>query len=54
MRTFVHRNGHVSYGVGGGIVYDSDAEAEYEETLDKSRAFVDALGCDIMKLPVNG
>ena len=29
--------GTLEYGVGGGIVWDSDAEAEYEETLTKAR-----------------
>ena len=29
--------GTLEYGVGGGIVWDSDADAEYEETLTKAR-----------------
>lgn len=29
--------GRLEFGVGGGIVWDSDAEAEYEETLTKAR-----------------
>jgi para-aminobenzoate synthetase component 1 len=29
--------------VGGAVVYDSDPEAEYQETLDKARALIDAL-----------
>jgi para-aminobenzoate synthetase/4-amino-4-deoxychorismate lyase len=29
--------GQLEFGVGGGIVWDSDAEAEYEETLTKAR-----------------
>jgi para-aminobenzoate synthetase/4-amino-4-deoxychorismate lyase len=29
--------GTLEYGVGGGIVWDSDAEAEYDETLTKAR-----------------
>jgi para-aminobenzoate synthetase/4-amino-4-deoxychorismate lyase len=29
--------GTLEYGIGGGIVWDSDAEAEYEETLTKAR-----------------
>jgi para-aminobenzoate synthetase/4-amino-4-deoxychorismate lyase len=31
------KNGTLEYGVGGGIVWDSDAAAEYEETLLKAR-----------------
>ncbi len=31
------------YGVGGGIVWDSDPESEYQETLDKGRAMHAAL-----------
>ncbi len=29
--------------VGGAVVYDSDPESEYQETLDKARALIDAL-----------
>jgi len=32
-----HAAGTLEYGVGGGIVWDSDADAEYEETLTKAR-----------------
>ncbi len=32
-----HAAGTLEYGVGGGIVWDSNAEAEYEETLTKAR-----------------
>jgi para-aminobenzoate synthetase component 1 len=43
IRTFVIKEGRVYFQVGGGIIYDSDAEAEYVETLDKARALVTAL-----------
>ena len=33
--------GELEYGVGGGIVWDSDADAEYEETLTKARVLTD-------------
>jgi anthranilate/para-aminobenzoate synthase component I len=33
----------VYFSVGGGIVADSDPEAEYRETLDKARALIAAL-----------
>ncbi len=43
IRTIVIRDGRASFQVGGGIVYDSQPEAEYQETLDKGRALVQAL-----------
>ncbi|HKE86971.1 MAG TPA: aminodeoxychorismate synthase component I [Vicinamibacterales bacterium] len=35
--------GRVYFSAGGGIVADSDPEQEYQETLDKARALIDAL-----------
>ena len=43
IRTFLIKEGKVYFQVGGGIIYDSDAEAEYVETLDKARALIRAL-----------
>lgn len=40
IRTLVHQNGDLSLGVGGGIVADSELEAEYQETLDKAAPFL--------------
>ncbi len=37
IRTVLACNGHCYFSVGGGIVYDSSEEAEYEETLHKGR-----------------
>ncbi|MDZ8119519.1 bifunctional chorismate-binding protein/class IV aminotransferase [Pontiella agarivorans] len=37
IRTALIQNGRLEFGVGGGIVWDSDAESEYEETLTKAR-----------------
>jgi len=37
IRTALIQNGQLEFGVGGGIVWDSDAESEYEETLTKAR-----------------
>ena len=37
IRTAVIQNGKAEYGIGGGIVWDSDPEAEYEEALSKAR-----------------
>jgi para-aminobenzoate synthetase component 1 len=44
IRTFVIRDGMACFQVGGGIVADSDPEEEYEETLHKGRALMEALG----------
>ena len=43
IRTIVVKDGRASFQVGGGIVYDSDPEAEFQETLDKGRALMAAL-----------
>ena len=43
IRTFLIKEGKAYFQVGGGIIYDSDAEAEYAETLDKARALIRAL-----------
>ncbi|MDF7798359.1 aminodeoxychorismate synthase component I [Pontiellaceae bacterium B1224] len=37
IRTALIQNGSLEFGVGGGIVWDSDAESEFEETLTKAR-----------------
>ena len=38
IRTILCRGGRAYYHVGGGIVWDSDPESEFQETLDKGRA----------------
>ncbi len=43
IRTFVKRGDQLHFHVGGGIVADSTAEDEYQETLDKAHALVHAL-----------
>ncbi len=43
IRTFLAQGGRVTFSVGGGIVADSDPESEYQETLDKARALIQAL-----------
>ncbi|MBW3623959.1 MAG: aminodeoxychorismate synthase component I [Armatimonadetes bacterium] len=43
IRTLVAQGGAVHYGVGGGIVADSDPEAEYQETLVKAGGLERAL-----------
>ncbi|MFC2042356.1 aminodeoxychorismate synthase component I [Chloroflexota bacterium] len=44
IRTFIVKGNKAYFQVGGGIVYDSEPEAEYVETLDKARALIQALG----------
>jgi len=44
IRTMLLAEGRVYLQVGGGIVADSEPEAEYQETLDKARAMFQALG----------
>ena len=41
--TFIVKDGRAYFQVGGGIVWDSDPEGEYQETLDKARALIEAL-----------
>jgi len=43
IRTMLCRGGQAYYHVGGGVVWDSDPEAEFQETLDKGRAMRAAL-----------
>ncbi len=43
IRTFLVKEGKAYFQVGGGIIYDSEPEAEYIETLDKARALIQAL-----------
>jgi para-aminobenzoate synthetase component 1 len=43
IRTFLIKGGKAYFQVGGAIIYDSDPEAEYIETLDKARALIQAL-----------
>jgi para-aminobenzoate synthetase component I len=43
IRTFVIAGETVTFQVGGGMTADSDPPAEYQETLDKARALLDAL-----------
>jgi para-aminobenzoate synthetase component 1 len=44
IRTVVTMGGRAYFGAGGGIVADSDADAEYAETLVKLEAILGALG----------
>jgi para-aminobenzoate synthetase component 1 len=44
IRTMVVRDGEATFNVGGGITIDSDPGSEYDETLTKARALLDAIG----------
>ncbi len=44
IRTILKKNNMLYFGVGGGIVADSEPEAEYAETLVKARAMLQAIG----------
>jgi para-aminobenzoate synthetase component 1 len=44
IRTFIIKGNKAYFQAGGAVVYDSDPESEYRETLDKVRALMDALG----------
>ncbi|UCH51977.1 MAG: aminodeoxychorismate synthase component I [Chloroflexota bacterium] len=43
IRTFIIKGNKAYFQVGGGIIYDSNAEAEFQETLDKAKALIQAL-----------
>jgi para-aminobenzoate synthetase component I len=43
IRTAVITKGRIYFSVGGGIVYDSDPEKEYQETLDKGKTLMETL-----------
>ena len=43
IRTLVHSDGVARFWAGGGIVADSDCEAEYRETEDKAKALRELL-----------
>ena len=42
LRTALVKDGTMYVQAGGGVVYDSDPEAEYQETLNKARALIRA------------
>lgn len=43
IRTLVYAKNEISFATGGGIVADSDANEEYQETLDKAKAMLHVL-----------
>lgn len=44
IRTLLHIENNYYLGVGGGITYESDVEFEYEETMQKAKALLEAAG----------
>jgi para-aminobenzoate synthetase/4-amino-4-deoxychorismate lyase len=54
IRTFEVRDGVAWLGAGGGIVADSDPDAEVREALDKARPLVAALGAELRPGPLRG
>jgi para-aminobenzoate synthetase component 1 len=50
IRTMIVDRGVAHVQVGGGIVADSDPQAEYEETLSKGAGILRALGVDVATL----
>ena len=46
IRTILHRNNQMYFYTGGGIVSDSDVDAEYRETFDKAKAMMSLLSKD--------
>lgn len=47
IRTMVFRDRQVTFNVGGGVVTDSDPQLEYDESLLKARALLNAVGAEI-------
>ena len=47
IRTIVCQDGMAHFRVGGGIVAESEPDAEYRESLDKGRALLDVLRADL-------
>lgn len=43
IRTIVCQAGRCTFGIGGAVVADSDPAAEYQETMDKAKALLEAL-----------
>lgn len=50
IRTMVIENGEATFNVGGGIVIDSEPEAEFAETVVKSKALLETLGVNPSEL----
>jgi para-aminobenzoate synthetase component 1 len=51
IRTITWQNGQLTFPVGGGVVVDSQPEAEYAETWHKARGMLQAVGLSELELP---
>ncbi len=51
IRTMVCRNNTIKLRVGGGVVYDSTSDFEYEETLHKAASQLESLGISNVRIP---
>ena len=49
IRTLVCSPNATTFGVGGAIVWDSDPEGEFKETMVKARALLEALGARVLE-----
>jgi para-aminobenzoate synthetase component 1 len=49
IRTLIVKDGIAYFQVGGGIVADSEADKEFDETMDKARAIIQAIGIEKAK-----
>ena len=47
IRTATIADNKVCFSVGGGIVYDSDPEKEFQETIDKGKTLMESLSCNM-------
>lgn len=47
IRTLVIKDDHAYFGVGGGVVWDSDPLSEYEESLTKGKALLKTLNAEL-------
>jgi len=43
IRTIQKEGEHIRFNAGGGVLYDSDPDSEYQETLHKVRSFIESL-----------
>jgi anthranilate/para-aminobenzoate synthase component I len=51
IRTFETARGRIWLGAGGGVVADSDPDAEHAESLAKARPLLDAIGAGLAEPP---